>query len=183
MQTKSQKNFKAIFLLLVLIILTNGCDTMKAVKTGNVVKVDYIGTTEGQVFDTSLAEEAKKAGKFNDQREYAPLEFKVGAGQMIKGFDNAVMGMKLGEEKTVNIPPEEAYGSYNKQLVKELPIAMLEDNGIKPEKGQMLQTMTPQGPLRAVVKDVNKTTATLDFNHELAGKTLTFKIILKSIAS
>lgn len=182
MLTKLSKNYKIIFLLLVLMILTNGCDTMKA-KTGNVVKVDYLGTTEGQVFDTSMKAEAQKAGIYNEQRDYAPLQFKVGAGQMIKGFDKAVIGMKIGEEKTVTIPPEEAYGSYNNQLVKELPIAMLKDNGVIPEKGQKLQAMTPQGPLRAVVKEVNKTTATLDFNSELAGKTLTFRIILKEIAS
>ncbi|MFH0752878.1 MAG: peptidylprolyl isomerase [archaeon] len=153
---------------------------MKA-KTGNTVKVDYVGTTEGKMFDTSIKEEAEKGGIYNEQRPYEPLEFEVGAGQMIQGFDKAVQGMEVGEEKTVDIAPGEAYGEYNHELIKELPLESLKDNGITPETGQKIQLMTPQGPLTAIVKEITDDKIILDFNHELAGKTLTFKIILREI--
>ena len=168
--------------ILAFLILATGCETMKA-KTGSVVKVDYLGTTGGKVFDTSIKDEAERAGIYNDARDYAPLEFKVGAGQMIKGFDNAVMGMAVGEEKTVTIPPEEAYGSYNPELVKEIPIAALKAKDDMPEAGRRIQLMTNKGPLVGTVKDVKADTIVLDFNPELAGKALTFKIILRNIAS
>ncbi len=109
MQTKYSKNFKLASLLLIFLVLTNGCGTMKA-KTGDTVKVDYVGTAEGKMFDTSIKEEAEKGGIYNEQRPYEPLEFELGAGQMIAGFDKAVTGMAVGEEKTADLPPEEAYG-------------------------------------------------------------------------
>ncbi len=86
-------------------------------KAGNIVKVDYLGTlTDGTVFDTSIAAEAKKAG-LPPRPSYSPLEFTVGSGQMIGGFDKAVVGMKAGEEKTVTIPAEQAYGPVQKSLI------------------------------------------------------------------
>lgn len=153
---------------------------MKA-KIGDTVKVDYVGTTDGKLFDTSIKEEAEKAGIYNEGRAYEPLEFEVGAGQMIKGFDKAVEGMEVGEEKTIEIPPEEAYGEHNPELVKDLPISALKAKGVMPEAGQRIELMTPQGPLAAEVKEVTDEKIILDLNHELAGKTLTFKITLREV--
>ncbi|HDI73234.1 MAG TPA: hypothetical protein ENF58_03780 [Candidatus Altiarchaeales archaeon] len=80
------------------------------VEAGKIVKVDYIGKFEnGTVFDTSIEDEAKKAGIYNKFRSYEPFSFVVGEGQVIEGFDNAVLGMKVGEEKEVTIPPEKGY--------------------------------------------------------------------------
>ena len=180
MPKKHSRKLKFLFIL-ALLVLATGCGTMKA-KTGNTVKVDYLGTTEGKVFDTSIKEEAEKAGVYNDARDYAPLEFKVGAGQMIKGFDNAVLGMAVGEEKTVTLNPEEAYGSYNPELVKEVPLAALKAKDEMPKVGQRIQLMTNKGPLVGMVKEIKDTTIVLDFNPELAGKSLTFKIILRDVA-
>jgi len=167
-------------LLLGSILFGSGCagsEESRAVKAGNLVKVDYTGKFEnGTVFDTSIEETAKEAGIYTAQRNYVPISFTVGAGQMIKGFDNAVIGMKVGEEKTVTIPPEEAYGEYNETLVLAVPLDGL---GVSepPEIGQIFPS--PYGQFKVI--DVNETHATLDFNHELAGKTLVFDIKLISI--
>ena len=179
MRTRQPKTFK-LFILVLFLVIINGCDTMK-VKNGDTIKVDYVGTTDGDMFDTSIKEEAQKGGIYNDQRPYEPLEFKVGAGQMIAGFDKAVVGMAAGEEKTIEIPPEEAYGEVREDMIKDMPLDMVKDKGIDPEVGQMLQIMTAQGPLRAKITEVTDKNVKMDFNHELAGKTLTFKIIVREI--
>ena len=81
--------------------------------------MDYTGKLEnGTVFDlTSREDVAKQAGIYVDGRTYAPLKFVAGAGQMIKGFDKGVIGMKVGDEKTITLPPEEAYGEYDKSKI------------------------------------------------------------------
>ncbi|MDQ1343853.1 MAG: hypothetical protein QG650_573 [Patescibacteria group bacterium] len=90
----------------------NTATETRIVKAGDTVAVDYLGKLEdGTVFDTSIKSEAEKAGKLNAGRDYAPLLFTVGAGQMIKGFDQGVVGMKVGEKKTLRIAPEDAYGT------------------------------------------------------------------------
>ena len=134
------------------------------IKKGDKVKVDYTGSfDDGTVFDSS-----EKHGQ--------PLEFEVGAGQMIKGFDDAVIGMKKGEEKQFKLKPSEAYGEYNDTLIKKLPrqaIKGVED--VKP--GMVLGLAAPDGRQFAVkIKAADEKEVTLDLNHPLAGKTLTFKI-------
>lgn len=87
-------------------------DPNRAVKEGDTVAVDYVGKLEdGTVFDTSVKSIAEKTPEYNPSRDYSPLLFTVGAGQMIKGFDKGVVGMKVGEKRTLRIPPEEAYGT------------------------------------------------------------------------
>lgn len=79
------------------------------VEKGDSVKLHYTGSVDGKVFDTSYEEEAKKAGIYREDREYKPLELTVGAGQVIKGLDEALQGMKLNEEKEVIVSPEKGY--------------------------------------------------------------------------
>lgn len=156
----------------------NGTNETKTVKAGDTVKVDYIGRLEnGKVFDTSIAEVAKKEGIYVNNTSYAPLTFKAGSGQMIKGFDEAVIGMKVGEEKNVTIPPGEAYGEYDKAKVVSIP---LKDMNLTetPKVGQVYRNM--YGNQFKVIA-VNDTQVTVDANHELAGKTLIFNIKLISI--
>lgn len=87
------------------------------VERGDTVKIHYIGMLEnGKVFDTSLRDVAKEAGIYNPRRKYEPLEFVVGAGGVIKGLEEAVIGMKKGEVKEVKIPPEKAYGNSGHEL-------------------------------------------------------------------
>ncbi len=150
-------------------------------KKGDVVSVDYVGTLEdGTVFDTSVKAVAQAAG-LPSRPSYAPLSFTVGAGQMIKGFDAAVVGMGVGEEKTIKLPPKEAYGESLPGNVLALPTGELEKMaGEKPEVGMMLSSQTgAQGKIIST----NENETTIDFNHELAGKTLVFKITMRKIGA
>jgi FKBP-type peptidyl-prolyl cis-trans isomerase 2 len=140
------------------------------IKQGDTVKVDYTGTLEnGNVFDTSKGKQ--------------PLEFEVGAGKMIPGFDKAVIGMEKGQEKEISIKPEEAYGEPREELKKEIPRSALPQDQ-EPKVGMGLMMNTPQGqqfPARIIkVTDEN---ITIDLNHPLAGKTLNFKIKIADIVS
>ena len=134
-------------------------------KDGNTVKVHYTGKLDdGTIFDTSVERE--------------PLEFTIGAGQMIPGFEGAVRGMQVGQVKTVNIPAEEAYGPHNEGMVLVVKRDELPEN-LNPVVGQRLQMQQENGNTAVVViTDVSDTTITLDANHPLAGKALTFEIEL-----
>lgn len=170
-------------LLLVNIILVSGCTDngigeSRAVKLGDTVKVDYTGKLEdGTVFDTSIEEVAKEAGIYNSQRKYTPLTVTVGSGRVIKGFHEGLIGMKEGEEKNLTIPPEKAYGEYNKSWVQSIPLEDL-NMSEKPQVGQVYSNMYG-GRFKVIA--VNETHVTFDPNPELAGKTLVFYIKLVSI--
>jgi len=139
------------------------------IKKGDKIKVSYEGTLDdGTVFDSSA-------------NHNKLLEFIVGSGQVIKGFDEAVMGMKKGQEKTIKIKPSEAYGEPNPQLIKKVPLDDLPKDK-KLDKGTVLVINFPNGmQLPAVIKEIDKKEATLDLNHPLAGKTLNFKIKIEEI--
>ncbi|MFP4567722.1 MAG: peptidylprolyl isomerase [Candidatus Woesearchaeota archaeon] len=135
------------------------------VKKGNKVKIHYTGTLEnGQVFDSS------------DGRE--PLEFEVGTGKVIKGFDEAIIGMKKDEEKEVKLKPEEAYGERNEELKQKVPKDKINLPGeIKP--GMTLAVTAPDGQqFPVVVAGVEDENIIIDMNHPLAGQVLNFKIKL-----
>ena len=109
---------------LLLLIAVSGCvdEKSRVVHEGDIIKVDYIGRLEdGTIFDTSLEEVAREAGLYDPLRSYKPLQFKVGSGQMIPGFDRGVIGMKVNETKNITIPPEEAYGEYDPERVNVIP--------------------------------------------------------------
>ncbi|MDD2487550.1 MAG: FKBP-type peptidyl-prolyl cis-trans isomerase [Candidatus Gracilibacteria bacterium] len=98
----------------------------KLVKNGDTIKVDYVGRLEdGTIFDASLEEFAKKSKNYSEGRKFEPLEFTVGAGQMIKGFDAGVVGMKVGEKKTLTIKPADGYGE--KSIKQDIPLNYLQD--------------------------------------------------------
>ncbi|MFK7952065.1 MAG: peptidylprolyl isomerase [Ekhidna sp.] len=141
---------------------------MKA-KAQDTVKVHYTGKlTTGEVFDSSEGRE--------------PLEFTVGAGQMIKGFDEAVDGMDINEKKTVTIVSAEAYGDHNAELIQEVPKNQLPEE-MKPEVGQKLVATNEQGHETYVnITAVTEESITVDANHDLAGKDLVFDIELVEIA-
>ena len=146
----------------------NSASDNAVAKNGDVVKVDYTGTlTDGTVFDTSIGR--------------MPLEFTLGAGQMIPGFEKAVLGMKIGEKKTFTIPAEEAYGERSENLIMEIPRDQMPAD-LNPQVGQQLQSTTTEGGIVVVVViKVTDTTVTVDANHPLAGKDLTFEIELVNI--
>ncbi len=164
------------FVLLILMAEDITKDTSKRIENGDTISVDYVGRLEdGTIFDTSVKEAAIQAGIYNQMRNYEPLTFKVGAGQMIKGFDEGVVGMQVGEEKTLSIPPEEAYGEYNEELARELPIDAVD---FAPEVGMRL--VTDQG-LTGIITEVSESSFIVDFNHQLAGKTLIFLVRIVSV--
>ncbi|HDH96842.1 MAG TPA: peptidylprolyl isomerase [Proteobacteria bacterium] len=141
---------------------------MAQAKEGDTVRVHYTGKLEdGTVFDSSVERE--------------PLEFTIGEGQIIPGFEQAVIGMQPGEKKTVDVPPEKAYGPHREELVLEVERAKFPEH-IDPQVGQQLQIPQPYGQAVIVtVTDVSETSVTLDANHPLAGKNLTFDIELIEI--
>jgi peptidylprolyl isomerase len=138
------------------------------VKNGDAVKVNYHGKlTDGTTFDSSEGRE--------------PLQFTVGIGQVIKGFDTALIGMQVGEKKTVQIPVEEAYGAYNEDLMMEYPITEFPAD-MKPEVGMELHMSDNNGNVfPVVIAEINDQIVILDANHPLAGKELVFEIELVSI--
>ena len=166
--TKTTKYGLALGLLAVLALCVNpegGGEMAKAVETGDTVSVEYTGTLQtGEQFDSSVGRE--------------PLTFEAGAGQMIKGFDAAVIGMQEGEEKTITLQPGEAYGERREELVQDVP---LENFGATPTVGQKIQGSSNGRRISGVVLDVNDTRARVDFNPELAGKVLIFKLKMLSI--
>ena len=114
---------KILILLLMAVILFSGCVSQKTVKNGDNISVDYTGRIlNGKVFDTSIEKVAVENNLGVDEREYKPLKFTVGKGQMIKGFDEGVVGMKVGDTKKITIPPEKAYGPRNPGMIRSMPV-------------------------------------------------------------
>jgi peptidylprolyl isomerase len=142
---------------------------MAQVKNGDVVKVHYTGKlASGEQFDSSAGRE--------------PLEFTVGAGQMIKGFDAALPGMIKGDKKTINITPEDGYGPRSEEAIIEFPKENVPAD-MKLEPGMALTLSNQQGqPVPVVVVDVKEDVIVLDANHFLAGQELVFDIELVEIA-
>jgi len=141
---------------------------MTQAKAGDKVKVHYTGKlADGTQFDTSADQD--------------PLEFTLGAGEVIPGFEDAVLGMNPGDTKTATIPADNAYGDYDDELVLEVERNQFPPE-ITPEVGQRLQLHQGDGQVfGAVVTEVNGDTVTLDANHPLAGQELTFDIELVEI--
>ncbi len=140
---------------------------MNKAQNGNVVKVHYTGKFEnGDVFDASA--------------ENQPLEFKIGAGMVIAGFDKAVLGMAVGETKTAFIPCEEGYGVRQEEMVFNIERQMLPPD-IDLAVGQQLQLSHPQGKFWVNVVNFDDKVVTLDANHPLAGKNLCFDLKLMEI--
>lgn len=152
-------------------------------KKGDIVRVDYTGMYDGKVFDTSVEQMAKLHSIHNSERTYAPIVFKLGSGVMLEGFETAVEGMEVGEEKTVVLPPTKAYGFYDEKNVKTFPKSFFEKQGIEVVHGISLVFRMNSGSMNGVVTEVDEDEVKLDMNHELAGKTLTFRITLKDVGN
>lgn len=141
---------------------------MQAVKKGDTVRVHYSGKmTNGQTFDSSEGHD--------------PLEFTVGSGMVIQGFDNGVLDMQEGEKKTIEIPVGKAYGPRDEKLIIDFPKENIPPD-MKPEEGMQLQLTNADGQaFPVVVRTVGEKTVQLDANHPLAGEDLIFDIELVAI--
>ncbi len=155
-------------ILLLVVIFAIGCSgAVQQAKTGDIVKVHYTGTlADGTEFDTSAGNE--------------PMEFTIGEGQLIAGFEQAVIGMQVGESKTITIPVDQAYGQRSDDMIFEIGRDELPAS-IDPEVGMQLQ-QTQGGSVSVVtIIEVTETTVKIDANHPLAGQDLTFNIELVEI--
>lgn len=156
--------------------------TKTIVSSGDSVTVDYVGkfAKDGKVFDTSIESVAKEAGMYQTGRDYSEgLTFTVGAGQMIKGFDNGVVGMKKWETKIINIKAIDGYGERDPKNVQAVPLSQLPP---KPNSGTYIIGDTLQsmmGPVNIVW--FSGTDALIDTNHFLAGEDLIFEVTIKEI--
>lgn len=141
---------------------------MASVQTGDSVKVHYTGTLDsGEQFDTSEGGE--------------PLGFTVGAGQVIPGFDQALLGMQVGETKQVAIPVEQAYGERREELMQTIAREQFNLSGAEPQLGLVLEMRTPDGSIPLVITELTDASVTLDANHPLAGQPLNFALTLVEI--
>lgn len=141
---------------------------MKKVENGSTVTVNYTGKLEdGTIFDSSL----------NEGRE--PLTAVLGEGSLIKGFEDGLIDMSEGQNKTIEIDPSEAYGEYRDDMISDIPKSQVPD-GVT--AGDMLQGFGPMGPINVKVLEVNEETVKLDANHPLAGKKLIFDLEVVSIS-
>jgi peptidylprolyl isomerase len=160
---KTKFYFILVILVLTSLILVTGCGGPAVAKSGDTVRVHYTGTlADGTEFDTSTGGE--------------PMEFTLGEGNLIAGFEQAVTGMKVGETKKITIPADQAYGQRSDELIVEIGRDKLPPD-IDPEVGMQLQTS--QGVLTII--EVTETTLKIDANHPLAGQDLTFVIELVEI--
>ena len=141
---------------------------MQQVENGDKIKVHYHGKLRsGEVFDSSQGRD--------------PLEFTVGSGQVIKGFDEGVKGMQVGDKKTVEIPVKDAYGEKQQEMLIEFPIDQFPED-MKPESGMQLMMSNGSGQnFPVTVEEVRENTVILDANHPLAGQDLIFDLELVSI--
>ena len=140
---------------------------MTQIKNGDSVSVNYTGRLEdGTIFDSSL------------QEGRTPLTAKLGQGQLIKGFENGLMGMSVGEKKTIEIEPEDAYGKVNESLVQEVPLERLPK---EVKVGDQLQGQNERGTFQVFVKEIKEKTAVVDSNHPLSGKKLIFDLEVVSV--
>ena len=172
----------AVIIIILIVIglyyYRKGCDTynmaaqvekeLAAITPGNTVLVHYTGKLEnGTVFDSSVNRE--------------PLKVEIGKGQMIPGFENALIGMRLGEAKTISIPAEKGYGAHRPELILTFDKKQLPPN-LAIKEGSHVQLTAKDGKsFVAIVKKITGTQAILDANHPLAGKNLVFEIRVEEV--
>ena len=155
-------------LLMLVLSLFIGCSSTPVAKDGDQVKVHYTGTLDdGTTFDSSRGRD--------------PLAFVIGSGQMIPGFNDGVVGMAVGETKTISLTPDQAYGPRREEMIQPVAINQLPE-GMTPTPGAMLQMTGPGGqPMPVRIESVQGDSVIIDANHPLAGKTLTFEVELMQI--
>jgi FKBP-type peptidyl-prolyl cis-trans isomerase 2 len=138
------------------------------IEKGKIVKIHYSGSLDdGTPFDSSAGRD--------------PLEFEMGAGMVIPGFEKGVADMEVGEKKTIHIPAIEAYGERREELVMQFDRSQLPE-GLEPEVGMGLQMQGPQGqPVPVTVTEVDESSITIDANHSLAGENLNFDLELVEV--
>lgn len=143
-----------------------------AITEGDYIRLEYTGSVDDIVFDTTSAEAAKEAGIENPSATYGPILVRVGSGHVIPGLDEALVGREAGEEGEIEVPPEKGFGEYDREQVQGVPLKQF---GEKVQVGSRVKNDNREG----VVRDIIGSRAIVDYNKEFAGKTLhyTFRIV------
>ncbi|MDP3066260.1 MAG: peptidylprolyl isomerase [Methanobacteriaceae archaeon] len=149
------------------------------VKKGDFIRLDYTGKIQetNKVFDTTNQEIAEKDEISTEGKVYGAISIVVGGGHLLPGLDEVLEGMEAGEEKTVEISPENGFGERNPQLLQMVPMREFKKQGIKPQVGM---TITSEGTT-GIIRTVSGGRITVDFNHELAGKNLEYHVKVEEI--
>jgi peptidylprolyl isomerase len=159
------------------------------VASGDTIAVWYIGTeSNGTMFDTNVRDAAQEWGLYNAEFDncegddlsmckYKPLEFTVWAWQMIPWFDAGVVGMTVGETKTLTIPSVDAYGAPSSELIQKVPSTIFDESGITPELWERYNF----GFAAGIITEITADELTIDFNPPLAGKDLVFEVTIESV--
>lgn len=151
-----------------------------AVKEGDFIRLEYTGKVQetGDVFDTTDGNVAEEASIKLDNKSYGAIPIVIGGGHVLKGLDEALIGMEVGEEKTVEIAPEEGFGLRDPKLLQLIPMGEFKKQGMKPEVGMAITSDGTTG----IIRSVSGGRVRVDFNHELAGKNLEYNIkVVKEI--
>jgi len=150
-----------------------------AVKEGDFIRLEYTAKTKetGDVFDTTIESVAEEAGILVENKNYGPIPIVVAGGHVLKGLDEALVGMDEGEEKIVELTPEEAFGKRDSKLIQLVPMREFKKQNIKPYVGM---TITSEGH-NGIIRSISGGRVTVDFNHELAGKNLVYDVKVEKI--
>jgi FKBP-type peptidyl-prolyl cis-trans isomerase 2 len=149
------------------------------VKNGDFIKLEYTGkiVETGDIFDTTDEEVAEEKGIHSDKKTYGPLSVIVGGGHVLKGMEDALVDMEEGDEKTIELPPEEAFGERDPKLIQLVPMSEFKKQGIQPQVGMAITSEGNTG----IIRSVSGGRVRLDFNHELAGKNLEYQVKVNAI--
>ncbi len=146
-------------------------------KEGDFARINYTGKIKDtdEVFDTTIEKVAKEKGIYTDGMKFKPTPLVAGAGHVIKGLDEALIGMDVGESKTVAIPPEKGYGQRDPKLVQLIPLKEFKKQGLTPVPGLRFESEGRIGKIQSV----SGGRVRVDFNYELAGKTLEYTVTVE----
>ncbi len=143
-------------------------------KKGDFVRINFIGRIKdtGEIFDLTYEDLAKKEGIYNEKVKYKPVPIIVGEGFLIKGLDNALLSMNVGEKKKIEVKPEDAFGERKPDLVKVFPVAFFERQNIKPKPGLVIDL----GGMKGKIQSVDGGRVRVDFNNPLSGRVLEYEV-------
>lgn len=155
-----------------------------AIENGSHVSIEYVGRLpDGTVFDTSREEVAEESGLTDDPhnqgREWQPLQFEVGANQVIEGMEDGLEGLEVGDTKTITVPPEKGYGEVRDDLYQEFERGEFEE--MVDQEAEVGMHVHAQNGAHGDVTEVTDDIVKLDFNHDLAGETLEFEVEVLTI--
>ena len=144
------------------------------VNNGDFIKLEYTGKIieTGEIFDTTIEEVAEENEIHSEKKTYGPISIIVGGGHVLKGMEEALVDMEEGGEKTIELPPEEAFGERDPNLIQLVPMSEFKKQGIKPQVGMAITSEGNTG----IIRSVSGGRVRLDFNHELAGKNLEYQV-------